>query len=80
MRERQTALGTTLEVSVGDPTFISLSALSLNPRMNITKQLGIAPSPKEKLCIQKTKAESKHPLVFEKLRTASRCSVAQTHF
>lgn len=61
--------GTALEVSVGDLMFICLSAQSLNPRMNITKQFSIAPSHREKSRIQKTKAESKHPSVFGKLRT-----------
>lgn len=72
--------GTAPEVSIGDLTCICLSALSLNPSMNITKQFSIAPSHREKLHIQKTKAESKHPSVFEKLRTTSWCYVAQTHF
>lgn len=67
--ERQTdpqwVAGATSEESVGRPTFICLWALSVNARMNITKKFGVVPSHKEKLCVQKTKAESRHPsLVF----------------
>lgn len=37
----------------------------VNPRINITKKSGTVPSHKEKLCMQKTKAEFRHPSVFE---------------
>lgn len=59
--DQQWVAGATSEGSVGHPIFICLWALSVNARMNKTKKFGGLPSRKEKLCVQKTMAESSHP-------------------